>query len=100
MSAQPEQPHRDPSTPSNSPTTTNSLAIASLVLGIVGIVSAILLPLVGGPVGIVAVILGILARRHPGGRGLALGGLVTGAIAIAVSAVNSILGVLLASGQL
>lgn len=99
MTTQPDQPHatheqlgvRQPS---------NSLAIASLVLGIVGIVAAILIAIVGGVVGIVAVVLGIVARRRPGLRGLALGGIITGAVAIVIAAINSVLGAMLMSGQL
>ena len=61
------------------------LAIASLLLGIAGIVTAFLL--FGGLLGLVALILGFVAlgkakRGEAGGRGLAIGGIVTGAIAL------------------
>lgn len=61
------------------------LAVASLVLGILGILTSLIF--VGGLLGLIAVILGVVAlgkakRGEAGGRGLAIGGIVTGAIAL------------------
>ena len=61
------------------------LAVASLVLGIIGLLTAFFL--LGGLLGLVAVILGVLAlgkikRGEADGRGLALGGIITGALAM------------------
>lgn len=65
---------------------TNGLAIGSLVLGILSIVAAIV-PVIGiiswvlAPIGL---ILGFLARQKPGGQGLAIAGIVTSAIGLAI----------------
>ena len=64
------------------------LAVASLVLGILGLLSSPIL--LGGLLGLVAVILGVVAlgkikRGEAGGRGLALGGIVTGVLAMLVT---------------
>ena len=61
------------------------LAVASLVLGILGLFTSFFL--LGGLLGLVAVILGVLAlgkikRGEADGRGLALGGIITGALAM------------------
>ncbi|MEL6344438.1 MAG: DUF4190 domain-containing protein [Myxococcota bacterium] len=62
---------------------TNSLAVASLILGILGLIGA--LPLIGS---ILAVVLGHMARGQIAadgrqtGEGLALGGLITGYLGI------------------
>ena len=61
------------------------LAVASLVLGIVGIFTAFIL--LGGLLGLVAVILGFVAlgkvkKVEADGKGLAIGGIVTGAVAL------------------
>ncbi|BAM03209.1 DUF4190 domain-containing protein [Phycisphaera mikurensis] len=64
---------------------TSRLAIASLALGIVGLVTACFL--VGVPIGVVAVVLGVVALfrvgrpgQRAGGRGLAVAGVVLGSI--------------------
>ena len=63
------------------------LAVASLVLGILGLLTAFF---GGGLLGLVAVILGVLAlgkikRGEADGRGLALGGIITGALALLIT---------------
>lgn len=63
------------------------LAVASLVLGILGLLTSWL---GGGVLGLVAVILGIVAlgkikRGEAGGRGMALGGIITGILAMLVT---------------
>ena len=64
----------------------NGLAIGSLILGILSIVMAIV-PVVGiiawvtAPIGLV---MGFLARKKPGGQGLAIAGIVTSAIGLVI----------------
>lgn len=71
----------------------NGMAIAALTLGIIGIVTSIFL--VGGALGIVGLILGIVslrtAKRTGVGRGMAIGGIVTSAVAIVAAVVLLIL---------
>ena len=68
----------------------NGLAIAALVLGILALLGS-WIPIINiGSLllGLVAVILAVVAlRRKAGGRGLSLGGLITGGLAIVVSGV-------------
>src|SRR5687767_4503157 len=66
------------------------MAVASLILGILGIFTAFFL--LGGLLGLIAVILGIVAlgkikRGEAGGRGMAIGGIVTGALAMLLALV-------------
>ncbi len=66
------------------------MAVASLVLGILGVLTAFFL--LGGLLGLVAVILGVVAlgkikRGQADGRGLAIGGIVTGALALLLAIV-------------
>ncbi len=73
----------------------NGMAVASLVLGILGLVLAVVV--VGGVLGLVAVILGAVAlgkikRGEAGGRGMAIAGIVTGGLAMLLA------GLLLAAG--
>lgn len=73
-----------PSAPS--PTPGSGLAITALVFGIAGIPLS-LIPLLGFPLGIVGVVLGVVvlakARSNKAsGRGMAIAGIVTGGIAI------------------
>ena len=61
------------------------MAVASLVLGILGLLTSFFL--LGGLLGLIAVILGVLAlgkikRGEADGRGLAIGGIITGALAM------------------
>lgn len=63
------------------------MAVASLVLGILGIVTSFFL--LGGLLGLIAVILGAVALRQikrgqADGRGMAIGGVVTGVIAVVI----------------
>lgn len=64
------------------------MAVASLVLGILGLLTSAFL--LGGLLGLVAIILGIIAlgkikRGEAGGRGMAIGGIVTGILALLVT---------------
>ncbi|MCI5745139.1 MAG: hypothetical protein MR270_02515 [Erysipelotrichaceae bacterium] len=72
-------------------------ALASMILGFVGLV-AWLLPLVGYPVTIVGLILGIVALKSVD-RKKATVGVVLCSICLLATLINSILGVLLQLGQ-
>jgi hypothetical protein len=78
--------------PSVSPSTGNGMAIAALVLGIISIVACWLCGL-GVVAGVLAVVFGILGMKRadalPGrpNRGMALAGLITGAIGAVLSVV-------------
>ena len=84
----------------NSPAASSkkTLAITSLILGIAGLVGLFIpvvnfLTLIGAIVGLV---LGFMSRRRePAGRGLALAGIITSAVAIVLFIVFAIIGVAL-----
>ena len=61
----------------------SALAITSMVLSIVGLLTVLIL--IGGPIGLVGLILGIVAlvKKQPG-KGMAIAGVVVGAIATAI----------------
>lgn len=76
--------------PAGDPTKTPGMAIAALVLGILAIPSAIIL--IGGLFGLIAIILGAIAagkakRGEVGGRGVAIGGIVTGVVGLIIAIV-------------
>lgn len=75
VSVQPAPPVQ----PQNSETT-NGLAIASMITGILGLLGA--WAFFGGLPAIAAVILGIIALKKPGGKGMAITGIVTGGLGI------------------
>ena len=58
---------------------TNGLAIAALIVGIVAFLSG-WIPFWGFIVGVAAVVLGVIALKKPGGKGMAIAGLVTGGL--------------------
>lgn len=62
------------------PTTGKGLAIASLVLGIIAFLTGLIY--LGAVLGILAVIFGILALKKRQGRGMAIAGIITGALGI------------------
>lgn len=66
------------------------LSIASMVLGIIGFV-AWCLPILGFPVTIVGIILGIIGMKK-GGRGMAIAGIIMCSITFLITLINSILG--------
>jgi hypothetical protein len=74
----------DPLPPTADTAPTNGLAIGSLVVGILSIVTSII-PVIGliawilAPIGL---ILGLMARKKPGGQGLAIAGIATSAIGL------------------
>lgn len=64
------------------PAKSNGLAIAALVLGIIGLVTC-WVPFLGLALGVLAVIFGILGlRRRPVGKGMSIAGIVLGALAV------------------
>lgn len=76
----------------NQPTKQNNgLSIASLVLGIVGIV-ACCIPLIGIPVNVTGLILGIVGMKK-GGKGMAIAGIILCSIFLVLTIANSALGV-------
>jgi len=92
-------PNKPPGQPRN-----EGLAITSLVLGIVGIVSACCCWLLSGPIGIAATITGFIAlgkvnQGSAGGKGMAIAGVVTGIVAILLSVASLILGIALQGDQ-
>lgn len=72
----------------------SSKSIASFVLGLVGII-AWLIPLFGYPVTITGLILGCLARKNEK-NGFSLAGIILSSIFLALTLINSILGVIIA----
>lgn len=82
-----------PSNDDQSQKPAQGLSIASLVLGIAGFV-ACCLPLVGYPVTITGLVLGIVAKTK-GAGGMAIAGIVLSIITFVLTLVNSIGGVLL-----
>lgn len=83
--------------PGYQPTPSSALAIASLILGVVGLLSGWLI--FGGALGLVGVILGIVAlvkvkKGTASGKGMAIGGIVTGVLGMIVAAVVLILGLI------
>ena len=84
------------------PQPSNGLAITSLVLGIVGLLLAFM-PFIGmiswllAPAGLIT---GILGMNKPTGRGLAIGGVVTSAIALVICILWVVgLGAIMAAGS-
>lgn len=84
-----------PLSPGREPSKTNGAAIASLILGILGLLLAVLI--VGLPLALIAVILGFIALSSIGksqqtatpqsGKGMAVAGLVTGGLGLVMGAV-------------
>ena len=63
----------------------NGMAIAALVLGIVGLLLCCLNTYVGIVVGIVAIVLGVMARKKDPHSGMALAGMILGIITVALA---------------
>ena len=77
-----------------------ALAIASLILGIIGLLTGLMV--FGAVLGLVGVILGIVAlvkvkNGTASGKGMAIGGIVTGALGMIAAAAMMVLGIVLAS---
>ena len=82
-----------PPPPGYGPQQSKGLAVAALVLGIVGVVTFFLF--VGGLLGIVALVLGIVAIRQTrkgqaGGQSMAIAGTILGGAAIVITAIYAI----------
>jgi hypothetical protein len=76
----------------------NGKAIASLVLGVVGL-GAWLIPILGAPVTLIALILGVKGLKT-GRRGMAMAGLVLSIIGLVLTIVNASIGAYMgATGQ-
>ena len=90
MMAQPAQT----GTPKQGLAQHNGKAVASLVLGIIGLFAWII-PLVGFPVTIVGIVMGGIGMKsqHPG---MAIGGLVMSIIGLIATVINAFLGALMA----
>lgn len=58
----------------------NTLGMVSMIIGIVSIVFCCFLPYLSIPLDIVAIVLGIIALRKPGGKGMAIAGIIIGAV--------------------
>ncbi|QQD74851.1 hypothetical protein I8920_08025 [Curtobacterium sp. YC1] len=77
--------------PGNAPAQSNTFAIVSLVLGIVGVFGGIFLAIVGVVAGIIGLVFGILARKRGGSRGMVLAGIILSAVAIVIGIVGYII---------
>lgn len=82
-----------PSNDDQSQKPAQGLSIASLVLGIAGLVGCCL-PILGYPVTITGLVLGIVAKTK-GAGGMAIAGIVLSIITFVLTLINSIAGVLL-----
>lgn len=79
-----------PAYPAAPPQQTNVLAIFALILGIIAFLTGIF-PFFGAVVGLVAIILGSVALRKQYSKGMAIAGLVLGAIGMLTSIAMSVL---------
>jgi hypothetical protein len=73
------------------------LAIASLVLGIIGLIAACV-PLCGFPINLTGLILGILGLKSPN-RGMAIAGTTCSAIGMVLTIISAAFGVFMALSQ-
>lgn len=78
--AEPTPVQTAPVTPTpQGPTSTNGLAIASMVIGIFVVITG-WIPFWSVVVGILAIVFGVIALKKPTGKGMAITGIITGAI--------------------
>jgi hypothetical protein len=72
---------------------TNGPGIASLVLGIIGVITSVIIVtfFIGLPVSIVGLVLAVVGMRRISGKGLAIAGLVLSIIGIVISGIVAIL---------
>jgi Domain of unknown function (DUF4352) len=89
MSEQPQEPTSAPTEPTQPvpasptpaqvhPSQTNGLAVASLVTGIIALVTGWVF--IGIVIGIAAIVLGAIALKKPHGKGMSIAGIITGAV--------------------
>lgn len=90
----PAQPPVPPAPSTQS--TSNGLAIASLVLGILGLFGGFIV--VGGVLGLIAIILGAIALSKKQSKGMSITGVVTGALAILTSVIVLFVGIIAYNG--
>lgn len=81
-----------------SQTNSNGMSIASLILGIIGLVAWIL-PLLGYPINIIGLILGIISNKKEKNK-FSKTGIILSAIGLGITAINSIAGVIIVLSQL
>lgn len=79
-------------------TATNGYAVASLVLGCIGLIGW-LLPIIGYIVGILAIVFGCISKKS-NKNSMSTIGIVMAVVTLILSATNSILGVLMTLGQI
>jgi ABC-type Fe3+-siderophore transport system permease subunit len=78
-----------------------TMGVLSLVLGVLSILFALFVPLLGFLLSIAAVVVGFISRRREvEASGLALGGIITGFIGFVLSVIGYILGVVALNQQL
>lgn len=83
--------HQNINTTSNVDKSSNiGLAIISLVFGIVGLLAWII-PIIGLPVGVVALVLGILGIKKSN-KGMSIAGIVLGVICLVITIINGAIG--------
>lgn len=73
------------------------MSVAALVLGLFGLI-AWCCPVIGFPVGLLALIFGIIGAGR-GGRGMAAAGIVLGVIVLVLSGINAFLGIMFEMAQ-
>lgn len=83
----------EPAPASPAPRKSNGLAIAALIVGIVAILSG-WVPFWGFVVGAAAIILGIIALKKAGQKGMSIAGIITGAVGVLWSLIVTILFIL------
>lgn len=81
----PTPQHPNTYEPNPRPQGKNTLSIATLVLGIVGIIFDFIFLWIGLIAGIVGIVLGVKARKEEDAQGLAMAGFVCSIIAVAIA---------------
>ena len=79
-----------------SPQESNGKSVASLVLGIVGVI-AWCLPILGLPVGVIGLIMGIQGYNRSNAKGMAMAGIVLSIICLVLTIINSSIGAYMGS---
>lgn len=78
------------------PQESNGKSVASLVLGIVGVI-AWCLPILGLPVGVIGLIMGIQEYNRSNAKGMAMAGIVLSIICLVLTIINSSIGAYMGS---